>query len=459
MSSKTKHSGEAEWGSRFGYLMVAAGASIGLGNIWKFPYLAYRGGGGIFLVVYIIVILLLAKPVVEIETAIGRHGQTDAVTACELVGGSKKWGIVGWIGNLATIMICAYYFVVGGWVVKYACHFIVSGDFGDDPWQFFNNFVSDPVKPLIWSMGLLLFTLVFLLFGITNIVEKMAKFMLPALFILLIICGVYACFSADGAAEGLKYYLLPNFSNFTVKVAADAVTQVLFSVGIGWALFITLGANLPKSNNLRSDAILVSFADTVAAIIAGFVIIPTAFGAGVDVQKGPSLIFGVMTDIFGRLPGGRIIGAFFFAALVFAVISSLFSFVEITARTFEIHLGWGRKKGLIIYGIGMAILNILVSLGFGPLSGWKIPWLYVGSTEYYGLYDWFDCFSGYVLLPLGTLLTCLIVPMAWKWKNYEKELTNNGRFGRVSTWNKIEICVIVPFFMLVVLLNVFGVIK
>lgn len=459
MSEKKGHSGEAEWGSRFGYLMVAAGASIGLGNIWKFPYLAYRGGGGIFLVVYIIVILLLAKPVVEIETAIGRHGQSDAVTSFALVGGSKKWGIVGWIGNLATIMICAYYFVVGGWVVKYAAHFIVSGDFGEDPWMFFNNFVSDPVKPLIWSMGLLLFTLVFLLFGITNIVEKMAKVMLPALFILLIICGVYACFSAEGAAEGLKYYLLPNFSNFTVKVAADAVTQVLFSVGIGWALFVTLGANLPKSNNLRSDAILVSFADTVAAIIAGFVIIPTAFGAGVDVQKGPSLIFGVMTDIFGRLPGGRVIGAFFFAALVFAVISSLFSFVEITARTFEIHLGWGRKKGLVIYGIGMAILNILVSLGFGPLSNWKIPWLYVGSVEYYGLYDWFDCFSGYVLLPLGTLLTCLIVPIAWKWKKYEKELTNDGKFGRISTWDKIEICVIVPFFMLVVLLNVFGVIK
>ena len=459
MGNKPENSGQAQWGSRFGYLMVAAGASIGLGNIWKFPYLAYRGGGGIFLVVYIIVILLLAKPMVEIETAIGRHVQSDAVTACETVGGSKKWGIVGWVGNLATIMICAYYFIVSGWVTKYAWNFIVSGDFGEDPWQYFNDFIAKPVEPLLWGLGLLVFTIVFLVFGITNLVEKLAKFILPALFVLLIICGIYACTITDGAVEGLKYYLLPNFSNFTVKVAADAVTQVLFSVGIGWALFITLGANIPKENNLRKDAIYVSFFDTFAAIIAGFVIIPAAFGAGVDVQKGPSLIFGVMTDIFGRLPGGRLIGAFFFTALVFAVISALFPFVEITARTFEIKLGWGRNKGLLVYGIGMAMLNILVSLGFGPLSNWKIPWAYVGSTEYYGLYDWFDCFSGYVLLPLGCLLTALIIPFGWKWKDYEKELTNDGKFGRITTMDKIQICVIVPFFMLVVLLNVFGVIK
>lgn len=459
MSGNNQNNGQAEWGSRFGYLMVCAGASIGLGNIWKFPYLAYRGGGGIFMVVYLIVILLMAKPMVEVETALGRHGASDAVTATELAGGSKKWGIVGWVGNLATILICAYYFVVGGWVVKYAAHFIVSGDFGDDPWQYFSTFVAKPVEPLIWALGLLIVVLVFLVFGITNLVEKLCKVILPALFILLIVCGVYACFSAEGAVEGLKYYLMPDFGNFTVKVAADAVTQVLFSVGIGWALFITLGANLPKKNNLRSDAIYIALFDTIAAIIAGFVIIPSAFGAGVDVQKGPSLIFGVMTDIFGNLPGGRIIGIFFFTALVFAVLSSLFSFVEITAKIFEIKMGWGRKKGLLIYGIGMAILNILVSLGFGPLSNWKIPWPYVGSIEMYGLYDWFDCFSGYVLLPLGTLLTCLIVPLGWKWKNYENEVTNNGEFGKISKWDKFEICVIVPFFMLIVLLNVFGVIK
>lgn len=458
MSGKQENSGQAVWGSKFGYLMVAAGAAIGLGNIWKFPYLAYRGGGGVFLVVYIIVVALLAKPMVEIETTIGRKAQADCVTAYEGSAG-KGYGWIGWMGNIATIMICAYYFVVGGWVLKYAWTFVASGDFGADPWQYFNTFVAKPVEPVIWALALLVFVLVFLVFGITNIVEKMAKFMMPALFLLLIFCSFYAVFSADGAVEGLKYYVLPDFSKFSVKVFADAVTQVLFSVGIGWSLFVTLGANLPQDDNLRKSAMMVDIMDTMAAVVAGFVIIPAAFGAGVEVDKGPSLLFGVMTDIFAKLPGGRFIGAFFFVAVAFAVISSLFSFVEITARIFEVKLGWGRKKGLIVYGIGMAILNILVSLGFGPLNNIKIPWAYVGSVEWYGLYDWFDCFSGYILLPLGCMVTCWAIYKGMGFKNYEKALTNDGKYGHLSTWDKIEILGIIPLFMVIVLLNVFGVIK
>ena len=238
-----------QWGSRFGYLMVAAGASIGLGNIWKFPYLAYRGGGGVFLVVYLLVVLALAKPMVEMETAIGRHSGLDTVTAFECI--NPRWGFVGWIGNLCTIMINFYYVVVGGWVLRYLCQFIFVGNFGGDPSAFFKGFTSDPVQPIIWSMILLIFVSAMLLFGITTKVERLAKFIMPALILMLIICGVYACTITDGAAGGLKYYLLPDFSKFTVKVFADAVTQVLFSVGIGWSLFITLGANIPKKNNLR----------------------------------------------------------------------------------------------------------------------------------------------------------------------------------------------------------------
>lgn len=457
MSNEPKNSGQAVWGSKFGYLMVAAGAAIGLGNIWKFPYLAYRGGGGVFLVVYIAVIALLAKPMVEIETTIGRKARADAVTAYEESCG-KKTGWIGWMGNIATIMICAYYFVVGGWVLKYGFHFLLSGDFGADPWQYFNNFIAKPVEPLIWTFGLLIFTLVFLLFGITNIVEKMAKFMMPALFCLLIFCSFYAVFSAEGAVEGLKYYVLPDFSKFSIKVFADAVTQVLFSVGIGWSLFVTLGANLPEGDNLRKSAVMVDIMDTLAAVIAGFVVIPAAFGAGVDVDKGPSLLFGVMTDIFARLPGGRAIGSFFFIAVAFAVISSLFSFVEISARIFEVKLGWGRKKAMIIYGIGMAILNAFVSLGWGPMSGFKLPWVDVSGVAWYGLHDWFDCFSGYILLPLGCIVTCWAIWKGMGWKKYEEALTNGGKFGHLSLWDKIEIVVIIPAFMIVVLLNVFGVI-
>lgn len=455
--STTTNQGTQQWNSRFGYLMVAAGASIGLGNIWKFPYLAYQGGGGIFLIVYIVIIALMAHPMVEMETAIGRHSTSDTVTCFENI--DKKWGFVGWIAVICTLMINMYYVVIGGWVLKYAAQYIISGDFGSDKEAFFTNFTSSAVEPVIWALILLVFTSVMLLFGITNVVEKLSKVLLPALFVFLIVCGIWALFVTDGATEGLKYYLLPDFNKFNFSVFAQAATQVLFSVGIGWGIFTTLGANIPKSNNLRSDAIMVSVFDTLAAVLAGFVIIPSAFAAGVDVQKGPALIFLVMTDIFSKLPGGRIIGICFFLAIIFAVISSLFTFFEIAIRTFEDKCKLGRKKGTILTAVIIGIGNIIVSLGFGALNGIQIPWLDVNGIVKYGLYDWLDCFTGYILLPLGCWLICLFIAKVWGFKEYEKELTNNGKYGRVTLYDKILTIVVVPVFMVIVILNVFGFIK
>ena len=455
--SDNKHSGNATWGSRFGYIMVAAGAAIGLGNVWKFPYLAYRGGGAVFLVTYILVAIILAKPMLEMESAIGRQGKSDTVSVFEKI--NRKWGFVGWISNICTLMINFYYVIVGGWVLRYALQFIVSGKFGDDANEYFQRFITDPLQPIIWGMVLLGVVVILLFFGITNYVERVSKVILPALAILLLICGIYACFVVEGAAEGLKYYILPDFSKFSFKVFADAVTQVLFSVGIGWGIFTTLGANLSEKNNIRADASLVGIADTAVAILAGFVIIPAAYGAGVDIQKGPALIFDVMANIFSKLPLGRLFGAMFFVALTFAVISSLFSFIEISVRTFEIKLGMGRKKAITVSTLIISIGNILVSLGFSSLSFIKLPWPSVGEIAFYNLYDWFDCFSGYVLLPLGCLLICIFTSRVWKWDAYENEVTSGGRDGRVTIWNKVNICLIIPMLMVIVLLNVFGVIK
>lgn len=452
MSDKNK-----VFNSRFGYLMVAAGASIGLGNVWKFPYLAYRGGGGLYLVIYLIIVLLLGKPMVEIETAIGRHGGADTVTNFEKI--NSRWGFVGWIANACTLMINFFYVVVGGWCLKYAFQFIVSGDFGGDAATFFVNFTSSTWEPLIWTAGLLIFVLTMLLFGINGVVEKISKVILPGLTVLLIFCSIYACATQEGAIEGLKYYLLPDFGNFNFKVFADACTQALFSIGIGWGIFTTLGASVRKEQNIRKDATFICVADTVVAVLAGFVIIPSAFGAGIDVQKGPALIFEVMTGIFNSLPGGRIFGAFFFIAIVFAVISSLFSFIEIAVKTLEIKCKLGRKKAIIAAGVLIFIGNVLVSLGFGTLGSFKLPWLSVAGIEWFNFYDWFDCCSGYLLLPLGCLLTCIFAWKVWGWKAYEAELTENGRDGRINTWNKILIYAVIPAMMVLVFLNVFGVIK
>ena len=456
MSNNTKKKGE--FGSRFGYIMVAAGAAIGLGNIWKFPYLAYRGGGGIFLLTYIVIIMLMAHPMVEMETAIGRYGKADTVTVFEKI--NPKWAFVGWIANLCTLLINMYYVVVGGWVLKYAVHFILSGEFGDTA-VFYNNVISAPVEPIVWALILLVGVMFMLLFGITEIAEKVSKVIMPALFVLLVFCGIYACVVTPGAAEGLKYYLLPAPENFSFKVFADAATQVLFSVGIGWGLFTTLGANLSDSTNLKSDALMVSVMDTAAAILAGFVVIPTAYGAGIELQAGPSLLFKVMTGIYGQLPGGRLIGSFFFIAVTFAVISSLFSFFEVNIKTAEVKLGMGRKKAIIFVGALIFAGNILCSLGWGPLSNVTLPWPSFTGIAYYNFHDWFDCFSGYVLLPLGCLLTCLFVTKGWGWEGYAKEIHKHDPQNAkpLSKFDKTLITVVIPVFMVIVLLNVFGVLQ
>ena len=446
-----------EWNSRFGYIMVAAGAAIGLGNIWKFPYLAYRGGGGVFLIVYILIVAVMAHPMVEMETAIGRHSASDTVTCFERI--HKKWGFVGWIANVCTLLINMYYVVIGGWVLKYAFQYIVNGKFGSDKLAYFTDFTTSAVEPIIWAMVLLVFVSVLLLFGITNLVEKVTKIIMPVLFLFLIICGIWAMFVTNNATDGLKYYLLPDFSKFNFTVFSQAATQVLFSVGIGWGIYETLGANVPKKNNLKNDAILVSICDTAAAILAGFVIIPSAFAGGVDMQSGPSLIFLVMTDIFSKLPGGRLIGICFFLAIVFAVISSLFTFFEISIRTFEDNLKLGRIKSTFIISLIIGIGNIIVSLGFGLLSNIKLPWLDASGISHLGLYDWLDTFTGYILLPLGCLLVCFFVAKVWGFKEYEKELTNDGKFGRVTLYDKILTCIVVPIFMIIIILNVFGFIR
>ena len=237
------------------------------------------------------------------------------------------------------------------------------------------------------------------------------------------------------------------------------MTQALFSIGIGWGIFTTLGANVKKTQNIRSDARFVCIADTAVAILAGFTIIPSAFGAGIDVSKGPSLIFDVMTGIFNNLPGGRLFGAFFFLAIVFAVTSSLFTFIEITVKTLEVKLKLGRIKAILLTGAIILIGNVLVSLGFGVLSGAKIPWLSFAGIEWLNFYDWFDCMSGYVLLPVGCLLTCFFVARIWGWNNYETELKLGCEKAKVNIWTKIVTYGIVPIFMIIVFLNVFGVIK
>lgn len=450
----------ANFGSRFGYIMVAAGAAIGLGNIWKFPYLAYGGGGGAFVVVYIILCIVLGHPVVEMETAIGRYAKTNAIDAYGAV--NPKWKFAGVINVICTVMIDMYYIIVSGYVLKYAVDFLIGSDFAPDSATYYNNFISEPIQPLIYAGILMLITVVLLANGITNLVEKVTKVIMPLLFVLLIVCGIWALFISEGAIDGLKFYLIPNWENFTWKAVADACMQVMFSVGIGWSIFTTLGASVSEGNNIRKDSMWVTICDTAVALTAGFVIIPSVVGSGKEMTAGPSLIFLAMTDIFGKFPGGRFIGFFFFTALIFAVLSTYFTILEIPVKCVEEKLKLPHKTATVVTALVIMVGGAVCSLsqGTGLLSGVKLPWWAFGSgVIYYNIYDWFDVVSGYVLLPLGCLLTTIYCCKIWGYKEYEKELTKNGRDGILSKWDRFVMTIIVPILTLVVILNCFGFIK
>ncbi len=455
--SNTEKKSSANFGSRFGYIMVAAGAAIGLGNIWKFPYLAYGGGGGAFIVVYIILAMVLGHPLVEMETAIGRHGRTNAIDAFGVV--KPRWKYAGLVTVICAVLIDMYYIIVSGYVLKYAITFLLGGNFGTDKAAYYTNFISDPIKPLIYAAILMVLVVVLLADGITELVEKVTKVIMPLLFILLLVCGFWALLSFDGAMDGLKFYLIPDFSSFTWKTFADACVQVMFSVGVGWSIFTTLGASLSDGANIRKDAMMITICDTVVALTAGFVIIPSVVGAGSEMSAGPSLVFLAMTEIFAQMPGGNIMGFFFFTALIFAVLSTYFTILEIPVKCIEEKFHIEHKKatwltaGLIM--IGGALCSL--SQGVGLLSDVKMPWWSFGSgIIYYNIYDWVDCLSGYVLLPLGCLLTAFYCAKAWGYKGYESELTHDGRDGKLSTYDKVIMTVVVPILTIIVILNCFG---
>ena len=450
----------ANFGSRFGYIMVAAGAAIGLGNIWKFPYLAYGGGGGAFIVVYIIMAIILGHPVLEMESAIGRFAKTNAIDAYGAV--NPKWKFAGAIQVVCTIMIDMYYIIVSGYVLKYAIMFLLGGNFGEDKTAYYTNFISDPVEPLIYAGILMLITVVLLAGGITELVEKVTKVIMPLLFILLVVCGIWALIKIDGAVDGLKFYLIPNLNNLTWKTVSDAVVQIMFSVGIGWTIFVTLGATLSDGANIRKDSMMVTICDTTVALTAGFVIIPSVVGSGMDMTAGPSLIFLAMTEIFGQMPGGNIIGFFFFMALIFAVLSTYFTVLEIPVKCLEEKCKMSHKKATWLMAGFIMIGGVLCSLsqGYGLLSGVKLPfWNFQTGIVYYNIYDWVDCFTGYILLPIGCLLTAIYISKIWGFEEYEKEVTKEGRDGKLSKYDKFICKYVVPVLVLVVILNVFGFIQ
>jgi len=427
--------------------MAAVGSAVGLGNLWKFPYLAGENGGGAFVLVYIGLVVLLGFTLMLAEMTIGRHANSDAYGSYNKI--KKGWGFVGGIGILSGFLILSYYSVVGGWVMKYIVASFTGT--GTDKAAFFGNFISSPVEPLVYHLIFMGLTAIIVIRGISGGIEKASKFLMPALFALLLVTVIRSV-TLDGAMEGIKYFVTPNFSEITLKVVIAALGQVFFSLSLGMGIMVTYGSYLRKDEDMEKDAFIIPSLDSLVAILAGFAILPAVFALGFEPTEGPGLMFITLPAVFENMPLGSIFGALFFVLVFFAALSSSISLMEVTVAFGIDKLKWSRKTSVIVFTTLMFIIGIGASLSMGEWSDFLIPWI---DGKSYGIFDFLDVLTSYYLLPLGGLFGALFIGFVWGVPNAVKEIKIGSKFVTEKLWS-ILIKFVVPILVFLILLSTTG---
>ncbi len=413
------------WGSSVGFVLAAAGSAIGLGNLWKFPYLAGKNGGGAFVIVYLSLIVILGFSLMLGEMAIGRRGKSDAFGSYNNI--KKGWGFIGIFGILCCFIIYSYYVVIAGWIVKYIGMFI-RGGLTEDPVTTFGNFISSGTSPIIYSFVIVVVTALIVLKGVSGGIEKASKIMMPILFVFMLII-VARSVTLPNAMEGIKYFLKPDFSQITPAVVIAALGQVFFSLSLGMGAMITYGSYLPKDTNLVKSALCIPVLDTLIALLAGLAILPAVFSFGLEPTAGPGLIFITLPKVFASMPMGNLFGIIFFVLVLFAALTSTISLLEVVVSFVVDQMKLDRKKATILVSALIAAFAIPNSHSFGPLAELKV---------FFGL-NFFD-FLGYltdnILLPMGGLLLCVFVGFIWDKEDIKREITNDGEvaFPLFSVW-------------------------
>ena len=366
-----KHEHRATFSGKIGYVLSVAGASVGLGNIWRFPYLCAKYGGGIFLLIYIVLALTFGYTMIIAETAIGRKTKKSPVGAYRALSNNKIMGIGGWINAIIPILIVPYYSVIGGWVCKYLFSYFMTdvNVIAED--TFFSNFMTDGVSAEFWFAVFSALVLIVIFMGVENGIERVSRVMMPVLVVLAVIIAVYSV-TRPGALRGVKYLFIPVVENFSIMTIVTAMGQMFYSLSIAMGILITFGSYVKKEVSIEKSTKQVEIFDTAIAIMASLMIIPAVFAfTGGDDSKlnaGPSLMLITMPKIFASMGFGRIIGILFFALVLFAAVTSAIALTESAVSTFADEFGWSRKKGTVIIAFIMLILGSLSSLGYGPLA-------------------------------------------------------------------------------------------
>lgn len=430
--------------NKMGFVLAAAGSAVGLGNLWRFPYLAAKYGGGIFLLVYLILAVTLGFTLMITEIAIGRKTGLSAIGAFKAL--DKRFNFVGYLACVVPFIITPYYCVIGGWVVKYFAAFLTgqgSAAAGD---EYFNGFISQATAPVFWFALYILLTAVVVIFGVEKGIEKASRIMMPLLIVLIIGVSIF-CITRPGAGAGVKYYLLPDFSRFSATTVLAAMGQLFYSMSLAMGIMITYGSYMKKDSSLEQSVRQIEIFDTVVAFLAGLMIIPSVFvfsgGDEAALGKGPSLMFVTLPKVFESMSFGGVIGAAFFLLVLFAALTSSISLMETNVSIVRDKFGWSRKKSTLIITLYVLILGSIVSLGFGPLSFIKIIGL--------GLLDFFDFLSNSVLMPIVAILTCVCIGHFIGSKTVEDEVEINGPF-KVKKFYRIMIKWIAPICLVLILI-------
>lgn len=448
----TQQTSRDQFASKLGFIFAAAGSAVGLGNIWRFPYLAGKNGGGAFVLFYLLCVIVIGFGLMLAEFVIGRHTQLSSVDAFKKL--DKRFTFVGAMGVLAAFIIMGYYPVVGGWSVAYIFKSIM-GQLSTDQAvmsEAFGALATGIASPIFWTAVYLLANVVIVAKGISSGIEKASKIMMPLLFILLIILVVRAL-TLPGAMEGLKYLFVPDFSKLTGDVMLSALGQAFFSLSLGMGCMITYASYLSKKDNLVESAIIVPSMDTGVALLAGMVIIPATVAFGFDLGQGPGLVFVTVPAIFATMGPvlGRFFGVVFFLLLTLAALTSSLSLLEVVVSYLIDNRGWERKKAVAASSIILFAICIAASLSMGPWSGFTI----LGKN----IFDFLDWFANSLLLPIGGLFITLYVGWFFGKDKVKAEVTNEGtvRFGLFEVW--MFLCkFVIPAIIFLVLLSGLGVI-
>ncbi len=440
---------------KLGFVLAAAGSAVGLGNIYRFPYLAAKYGGGIFLLVYIILAVTFGFALMIGEIALGRKTGLSAIGAFRSL--NKKYTFIGYLAALIPMIILPYYSAIGGWVMKYVSVFALGqvADAAQD--GFFGGFISGAAEPVIWFMLFIILTALIVLFGVEKGVEKVSKFLMPVLVILSLFIAIYSVF-LPGAMEGVKYYLLPDFSKFSATTVLAAMGQLFYSMSLAMGIMITYGSYMKKDVNLESSVTQIEIFDTGIAFLAGMMIIPGVFvfsgGTPEALGKGPSLMFAVLPKVFDSMVGGRWIGLVFFVMVFLAALTSSISLMETVVSILCDKLHIGRKICCLYVFLGSVVLGLISCFGYSVWSDFKI----IGMQ----MLDLFDFISNSVMMPVVAFLTCVFIGYVIKPQSLIDEVELSGAFKRKKLFT-VMIKYVAPICIVLILvsslLDVFGIFK